>query len=256
MLNWTCNTTMMYHVRFFWGNERSKRSIWPNGIIFHQPTFPWNKGSHFPSKKLPFGAPKLVWGRGLIWPDQCLGKCSRISNRKVYHFKSKGLPWHPYIWLGLSPLPGCNRDHQEYHNIFRVGDPNLNLHLPQELLGGGTTQGKTYYAHRIRLYVLSIPMLFGGMIKTLASKPIRSEAVSSAGNSPQEEQKRKNTFLLCWCICVMVKSRVLLGMGDLPPEKWRNPYNGYINPYYWVDDHPLLYGNNGSLDPGTYVYIP
>ena len=30
-----------------------------------------------------------------------------------------------------------------------------------------------------------------------------------------------------------------------------NPYNGYINPYYWVDDHPLLHGNNGSLDPGT-----
>ena len=24
---------------------------------------------------------------------------------------------------------------------------------------------------------------------------------------------------------------------------------GYINPYYWVDDHPLLYGNNASLDP-------
>ena len=23
-----------------------------------------------------------------------------------------------------------------------------------------------------------------------------------------------------------------------------NPYN----PYYWVDDHPRLYGNNGSLD--------
>ena len=31
-----------------------------------------------------------------------------------------------------------------------------------------------------------------------------------------------------------------------------NPYNGYINPYYWADDHPLLYGNSGSLDPGTY----
>ena len=27
---------------------------------------------------------------------------------------------------------------------------------------------------------------------------------------------------------------------------------GILNPYYWVDDHPLLYGNNGSLDPGTY----
>ena len=32
----------------------------------------------------------------------------------------------------------------------------------------------------------------------------------------------------------------------------KNPYSGYINPYYWVDDHPLLYGNNGSLDPGTF----
>ena len=31
-----------------------------------------------------------------------------------------------------------------------------------------------------------------------------------------------------------------------------NPYTGYINPYYWVDDHPLLYENNGSLDPSTY----
>ena len=39
--------------------------------------------------------------------------------------------------------------------------------------------------------------------------------------------------------------RVLLGMGDLPPIIG-NPYNWYIKAYYWVDDHPLLYGNNGS----------
>ena len=32
-------------------------------------------------------------------------------------------------------------------------------------------------------------------------------------------------------------------------------FHGYINPYYWVDDHPLLYKNNGSLDPGTYVIV-
>ena len=38
----------------------------------------------------------------------------------------------------------------------------------------------------------------------------------------------------------------ILGMV-IPPFN-RNPYNGYINPYYWVDDHHLLYGNNGSLD--------
>ena len=43
-------------------------------------------------------------------------------------------------------------------------------------------------------------------------------------------------------------------MGDLPPFD-RNPYNGHINPYYWVDDHPLLYGNNESLDPGTYEHM-
>ena len=27
-----------------------------------------------------------------------------------------------------------------------------------------------------------------------------------------------------------------------------NPYDGCINLYYWVDDHPLLEGTNGSLD--------
>ena len=50
----------------------------------------------------------------------------------------------------------------------------------------------------------------------------------------------------------MVKSRYI---GDGHPTFNRNPYNGYINPYYWVDDHPLLYGNNGSLDPGTYTGV-
>ena len=51
-------------------------------------------------------------------------------------------------------------------------------------------------------------------------------------------------------VCYGQGCRVFLGMGDLPPLIG-NPYNGYINPYYWVDDHLLLYGNNGSLDPGT-----
>ena len=49
----------------------------------------------------------------------------------------------------------------------------------------------------------------------------------------------------------MVKSRYI---GDGHPTSNRNPYNWYIKPYYWVDDHPLLYGNNGSLDPSTYGY--
>ena len=62
---------------------------------------------------------------------------------------------------------------------------------------------------------------------------------------------------MCLCadiqyICAMVKSRYI---GDGHPTFNRNPYNGYINPYYWVDDHPLLYGNNGSFDPGTYTCV-
>ena len=46
---------------------------------------------------------------------------------------------------------------------------------------------------------------------------------------------------------------LVLGMGIQPLVG--NPYNGYINPYYWVDDHPLVYGNNGSLEPSTYITL-
>ena len=51
-------------------------------------------------------------------------------------------------------------------------------------------------------------------------------------------------------------------LGMVIPPLIGNPYYRYINPYYWVDDHPLLYGNSGSLDPGTdvpngtFVYLP
>ncbi len=51
-------------------------------------------------------------------------------------------------------------------------------------------------------------------------------------------------------MCHGQKSR-FFGDGNNPTFN-RNPYNGYINPYYWVDDHPLLCGNNGSLDPTTH----
>ena len=44
---------------------------------------------------------------------------------------------------------------------------------------------------------------------------------------------------------------LVLGDGDLQPLMTGILIHGYINPYYWVDDHPLLYGNNGSLDPST-----
>ena len=49
--------------------------------------------------------------------------------------------------------------------------------------------------------------------------------------------------------CVPGSKLLILGMV-IPPWIW-NLYNRYINPYYWVDDHPLLCGNTLSLDPGT-----
>ena len=52
-------------------------------------------------------------------------------------------------------------------------------------------------------------------------------------------------------MCQGLSQLLVLGMGNLQPLIG-NPYNGYINPYYWVDDPPLSYGNNGSLDTGTY----
>ena len=47
----------------------------------------------------------------------------------------------------------------------------------------------------------------------------------------------------------------LLVLGMVIQPLIGNPYNEYINPYYWVDGHPLLYGNIGSLDRGTYINI-
>ena len=40
-------------------------------------------------------------------------------------------------------------------------------------------------------------------------------------------------------------------LGMAIPPVIRNSFNGYIKPYDWVDDHPLLHGNNGSLDPNN-----
>ena len=48
---------------------------------------------------------------------------------------------------------------------------------------------------------------------------------------------------------------LILGMGDLQPLMTgiliMGPYKPLRNK---VDDHPILYGNNGSLDPGTHCY--
>ena len=41
----------------------------------------------------------------------------------------------------------------------------------------------------------------------------------------------------------------LLVLGMVIPPSIGNPYNGYINPYYWVEfPIPLLYGNVMGVD--------
>ena len=50
--------------------------------------------------------------------------------------------------------------------------------------------------------------------------------------------------LKVWSICVKGPGSKLLVLGMVIQPLIGNPYNGYINPYYWVDDHN---GAKGSV---------
>ena len=63
-------------------------------------------------------------------------------------------------------------------------------------------------------------------------------------DGPNKKQQLANTENSQWIPFEPGSKLVVLGM--VIPPLIGNPYNGYINPYYWVDDYPLLYGNNGS----------
>ena len=83
------------------------------------------------------------------------------------------------------------------------------------------------------------------------------ETSRSRSKERQERHSRSDSLSLgllgpLWSHMCHGQARPYIGDGH--PTFNRNPYTGYINPYYWVDDHPLLYGNNGSLslDPGTH----
>ena len=82
--------------------------------------------------------------------------------------------------------------------------------------------------------------------------------------------------LAAWCHCTFARQKFWINLNDLQKNKetlknsksyvpgskllilmmvipplMGNPYNGYINPYYWVDipiPYCLLYGNHRSLD--------
>ena len=63
--------------------------------------------------------------------------CSFIVSEFVFlHFSIVEQCWINTLNIGLSPLPGCQSPPGLW-NIFRIGDPKLNLHLPLESWEGG-----------------------------------------------------------------------------------------------------------------------
>ena len=68
-----------------------------------------------------------------IWRKKKKNKQTR------YHF------WRVLFWI--NPHPGCNRQHQTWHDIFRIGDPELELHLWQLHPGWGC-RSKLYWHKR------------------------------------------------------------------------------------------------------------
>ena len=49
-----------------------------------------------------------------------------------------------------------------------------------------------------------------------------------------------------------LKQYVCQGRWSSNPFFLGYSYNGYMNPYYWVDKHPMLYENHGRFDPRTF----
>ena len=100
--------------------------------------------------------------------------------------------------------------------------------------------------------------------RQLQIAPFQAPASNSRNAVGKVMAKATAIFTAWWCACFTAKLAVsfrdvywarvdqLVVLGMAIPPLMGNPYNEYINPYYWVDDHPLLYGNNGSLDPSTY----
>ena len=63
--------------------------IWPNGIIFHQPRFPWKKGGDFHGIPFPkcylLGGPKVVFSVATL--------CLRIGQRQVTSKDGRSNMW-------------------------------------------------------------------------------------------------------------------------------------------------------------------
>ena len=87
-------------------------------------------------------------------------------------------------------------------------------------------------------------------LELICRDPLKMEVPFCGGNQTRCFKKLHSRLLVVFPHPSEPGSKLVV-LGTAIPPLIGNPYNGYINPYYWVDDHPLLYGNNGSLDPST-----
>ena len=74
-----------------------KQFIWPNGIIFHQPRFPWNK-------TLPFRGPGRVFGRYNL--TRFTPQTSHTSEGGTLWCSTDSSSWHgPRCWNAWNRYP-------------------------------------------------------------------------------------------------------------------------------------------------------
>ena len=148
--------------------------------------------------------------------------------------------------------PTCNTKKSRLGDLANSEHKNINKIVP--IVGGVTIGGQESFSmiYMFKKMLASLNSTKNIHLKLLvwSSRKKPSKLATKKTNAkllPRFFRDLPSHHLLPW-------SRLSRFVGDgRPPTFNRNPYSGYINPYYWVDDHPYyIYGNNGSLDPGTF----
>ena len=101
-----------------------RRRIWPNGIIFHQPRFPWNKGSHFPSKKATFwGAHFHVFSVAISLEESLyIKRCRSSSIWKPRNSRSQASSFQRFFWCFFNV---GSWEKSEMLDLYLFGQPQM-----------------------------------------------------------------------------------------------------------------------------------
>ena len=96
---WQCWESTCQRLRIKFGPTNG--SIWPNGIIFHQPRFPWNFRG-FPLLNHHLGW-KLVFSVAIIWPDRYVWSVFFLTPQ-----------WNSFL------LPLIIQSTKRYHHVYML----------------------------------------------------------------------------------------------------------------------------------------